>query len=98
MTIPDEQRGPIFTNFFLDRFEEIPTYAGAPENYWAGEAYYWSGSQEIKDSIMAVKEEYRADQFLLWAADGFSHEGDSGDTETRWGDKAYEICGGGSQG
>ena len=45
---------------------------------------------------MNAKEEFRAEEFLLWATYNFSHETYS--EKTHWADKAYQIGHGGSEG
>jgi hypothetical protein len=39
MTLPEEQRGPMYTNLFLINFEKLPTDVSMPETFWADQAY-----------------------------------------------------------
>jgi hypothetical protein len=47
---------------------------------------------------MAAREEFRADQFTLWATYDFNIEKVSFNTNTHWGDKSFQIGRGGEEG
>ena len=85
----------MYTNLYLINFSKDPSKSPSPaENFWADEAFQLSGgNQKVYDSIMAAREEFRADQFLLWATWDFGKSGREFIVATHWGDKAYQIDG-----
>lgn len=88
MSLPDEDRGNMFTNLQILGFSEVPTNS---ETYWA-EKGLERGSREIYDSIMTARPENRAMEFLLWATLNFDKDHLYEFRPNKlWGDKARII-------
>ena len=84
----------MYTNLELIEFSKDPSKSPNPETFWADEAFRLSdGNQKVYDSIMAAREEFRADQFLLWATYDFGKSDRDFVVATHWGNKAYQIDG-----
>jgi len=82
MSLPEWERGNMYTKMYFTNFD-VPD---GTDTYWANMAKRMAPSsykQNIYDSIITQKAEYRDEAFLVWLSLGFYVEG-TYNNETFW--------------